>query len=217
MTSSTSGSSAVLSMTVVPGAIDAAMIRFSVPVCEGVSKYKCAPRSRSALMWMTVSRSSTIAVMEVQGPGAQVASADALDGGLAEPVQQGWHEQHGGTEPAGDLGRQDRARQLGRIDDKGVLSFVELHHGANRLSELDGPAHVLDDRDVPQDGATLLGQQRRCDHLQSSVLGTLDEHCALQRAAASDDIAGVWAARHLDGTPVGWLHRAHALVQHQGL
>ena len=61
MTSSTSGSSAVLSMIVVPGAIEAAMIRFSVPVCDGVSRYRCAPRSRSALMWMTVSPSSTMA------------------------------------------------------------------------------------------------------------------------------------------------------------
>ncbi len=38
MTSSTSGSWAVLSMIVVPGVRDAAMIRFSVPVCDGVSR-----------------------------------------------------------------------------------------------------------------------------------------------------------------------------------
>ena len=38
MTSSTSGSRAVLSMTVLPGESDAAMIRFSVPVCDGVSR-----------------------------------------------------------------------------------------------------------------------------------------------------------------------------------
>ena len=35
MTSRTSGSCAVLSMMVLPGASDAAMIRFSVPVCDG--------------------------------------------------------------------------------------------------------------------------------------------------------------------------------------
>ena len=61
MTSSTSGSCAVLSMTVRPGASDAAMIRFSVPVCDGVSRYRCAPCSLLALMWMTVSLSSTTA------------------------------------------------------------------------------------------------------------------------------------------------------------
>ena len=61
MTSSTSGSCAVLSMMVLPGASDAAMIRFSVPVCDGVSRYRCAPCSRPALMWMTVSPSSTMA------------------------------------------------------------------------------------------------------------------------------------------------------------
>jgi hypothetical protein len=43
MTSRTSGSCAVLSMMVLPGASDAAMIRFSVPVCDGVSRYRCAP------------------------------------------------------------------------------------------------------------------------------------------------------------------------------
>ena len=61
MTSSTSGSSAVLSITVVPGASAAAMIRFSVPVCDGVSRYRCAPWSLSALMWILSSRSSTVA------------------------------------------------------------------------------------------------------------------------------------------------------------
>jgi hypothetical protein len=61
MTSSTSGSCAVLSMTVRPGASDAAMIRFSVPVCDGVSRYRCAPCSLPALMRMTVSPSSTTA------------------------------------------------------------------------------------------------------------------------------------------------------------
>jgi hypothetical protein len=48
--SSTSGSDAVLSITVVPGARDAAMSRFSVPMCEGVSRYRWAPRSFPALM-----------------------------------------------------------------------------------------------------------------------------------------------------------------------
>ena len=60
--SSTSGSCAVLSMIVVPGASDAAIIRFSVPVCDGVSRYRCAPRRPSgAVMRMTVSPSSTVA------------------------------------------------------------------------------------------------------------------------------------------------------------
>ena len=48
--SSTSGSDAVLSITVVPAASDAAMIRFSVPVWEGVSRYRWSPWSLSALM-----------------------------------------------------------------------------------------------------------------------------------------------------------------------
>jgi len=63
MTSSTSGSWAALSMMVVPGASDAAMIRFSVPVWDGVSRYRWAPRSppEPALMWMTDSPSSTTA------------------------------------------------------------------------------------------------------------------------------------------------------------
>ncbi len=61
MTSSTSGSCAVLSIMVLPGASDAAMIRFSVPVCDGVSRYRCAPCSLLALMRMTVSPSSTMA------------------------------------------------------------------------------------------------------------------------------------------------------------
>ena len=34
-----------------------------------------------------------------------------------------------------------------------------LHHGPDRLGELHGPPDVLDDRDVPQDSAALLGQQ----------------------------------------------------------
>ena len=38
ITSSTSGSSAAFSITVVPLASVAAMTRFSVPVCEGVSR-----------------------------------------------------------------------------------------------------------------------------------------------------------------------------------
>ena len=62
MTSSTSGSWAVLSMIVVPGVMVAAMIRFSVPVCDGVSRYRWEPRSPScAVIRMTVSPSSTVA------------------------------------------------------------------------------------------------------------------------------------------------------------
>ena len=62
ITSSTSGSCAVLSIIVVPGASDAAMIRFSVPVCDGVSRYRCAPRSPAgAVILMTESPSSTVA------------------------------------------------------------------------------------------------------------------------------------------------------------
>ena len=61
MTSRTSGSCAVLSITVRPGARHAAMIRFSVPVCDGVSRYRCAPCSLLALIRMVVSPSSTTA------------------------------------------------------------------------------------------------------------------------------------------------------------
>ena len=61
MTSWTSGSCAVLSITVTPGASDAAMIRFSVPVCDGVSRYRCAPRSPSAFTWIWLSPSTTVA------------------------------------------------------------------------------------------------------------------------------------------------------------
>jgi hypothetical protein len=60
--SSTSGSCAVLSMIVVPGASEAAIIRFSVPVWDGVSRYRCAPRRPSgAVILMTDSPSSTVA------------------------------------------------------------------------------------------------------------------------------------------------------------
>ena len=133
MTSSTSGSCAVLSMTVRPGASDAAMIRFSVPVCDGVSRYRCAPCSLLALMRMTVlalvddgAEPGEAPVVEVQVPAAQVAPADALDDGLAEPVQQRRHEQHRAAEPAGDLGRQHRAGQVGRVDHQRPLGLVEL-------------------------------------------------------------------------------------------
>ena len=95
MTSSTSGSRAQLSITVVPGAMLAAMIRFSVPVCDGVSRYRWAPRSLPALMWMTLSPSSTMAPSRAKPrygksevPAAQVAAADALDHRFVEPVQK---------------------------------------------------------------------------------------------------------------------------------
>ena len=166
MTSSTSGSSAALSMIVVPGAIDAAMIRFSVPVCEGVSRYRWRRACRSALMWMTGlalfhdrAEPGEAAVVEVKAAAAEVASADALDGGLTEPVQQRRHEQHRGAEPAGDLRGKDRAGQLGGVDDESPLGFVELDHGADGLGQLDGPPDVLDHRDVAQDGPALLRQQ----------------------------------------------------------
>ena len=192
MTSWTSGSCAVLSMTVTPGASEAAMIRFSVPVCEGVSRYRCAPRSPSALTWIWLSPSTTVApsrakpaVVEVQVAAAEIAAADVLEHRLAEPVQQRGHEQHRAAELPGDLGGQHRAGQLGGVDHQRPLRLVELDDRADRLGELDGPAHVLDHRDVPQYRAALLGEQRRGDHLQCRVLGALDEHRALQRVAAS--------------------------------
>jgi len=93
--------------------------------------------------------------------------ADALDHGLAEPVQQGRHEQHRAAEPPGDLGRQHRAGQVGRVDDERPLGLVELDHRADRLGQFDGAPDVLDRRDVPQHCVAVAGEQRRGDHLQS--------------------------------------------------
>jgi hypothetical protein len=67
------------------------------------------------------------------------------------------HEQHRCAEPAGDLLGQHRAGELGGVDDERPLGLVELDYGPDRLGELHGPPDVLDHRDVPQDGAALLG------------------------------------------------------------
>ena len=94
-------------------------------------------------------------VVEVEVAAAQIAAADALDDGLAEPVQQGRHEQHRAAEPPGDLGRENRAGQPGRVIDQRALGLVELDQRADRLGELDGAADVFDRRHVAQHGGPL--------------------------------------------------------------
>ncbi len=142
------------------------------------------------------------AVVEVQVAAAEVAPADALEHRLAEPVQQRGNEQHGRAELPGDLGGQHRAGQLGGVDHQRPLHLVELDHRADGLGKLDGPADVLDDRDVPQHRAALLGQQRGGDHLQRRVLSALDENGPLQGIAAYDAVAGLVTAAHNAETPV---------------
>ena len=98
-------------------------------------------------------------VVKVQVTAAQIASSDALQGGLAEPVQQRGHEQHRAAEPAGDLGGQHRAVQPGGVDHQGPLRLVELDHRADGLRELDRAAHILDDGNVPEYRPALIGEQ----------------------------------------------------------
>src|SRR5712691_4494589 len=79
---------------------------------------------------------------------------------------------------------------------------MELHHGADRLGELDGPADILDHRDVPEYRAAALGEQRCRDHLESGILGALHENGPMQRITATDVVAGLRTAGHRAGTPV---------------
>ncbi len=153
------------------------------------------------------------AVVEVKVPAAEVAAADALDDGLAEPVQQRGHEEHRAAEAAGDLRWQHRRVQRRGVYHECALGLVELNPGADRLGELDGAVDVLDRRDVPQHGATLIGQQGRCDHLQGRVLRALDEHRALQRRSAANTVADLGALGHVDTAPVrgGTARTAHSV------
>jgi hypothetical protein len=142
------------------------------------------------------------AIVEVKISVTEVAAADALDDGLAEPVQQRGHEQDRAAEPPRDLGRQHRRGQRRGVHHQGALRLVELNLGAHRLRELDRAPHVLDRRDVAQHGPALVREQCRSDHLQGRVLGALDEHRALQRCSAADAVADLGALGHVDTTPV---------------
>jgi hypothetical protein len=136
------------------------------------------------------------AVVEVQVPVAQVAPADALDHGLAEPVQQGRDEQHRAAEPAGDLGRQHRAGQVGRVDDERPFGLVELDDRADRLGQFDGAADVLDRRDVPQHRMAVAGEQGCGDHLQRRVLRALHENRPVQRSASAHAVTRLGSQSH---------------------
>ena len=141
-------------------------------------------------------------VVEVEVAAAQVAAADALDDRLAQPVQQGGNEDDRAPEAAGDLRRENRAGQGGRVNHQGAFRLVELDHRADRLRQLDRPAHVLDGRYVAQYRPAFGRHERGRDHLERGVLGALHEDGALQRYAALHAVAGLRANGHGRATPV---------------
>ena len=203
MTSRTSGSCAVLSITVRPGRqarrhdqVLGAGVRRRVQVqVRALQLAGLDPDGRVALVHDRAEPGEA-AVVEVQVPVAQVAPADALDHGLAEPVQQGRHEQHRAAEPAGDLGRQHRAGQVGRVDDQRPFGLVELDDRADRLGQFDGAADVLDRRDVPQHRVAVAGEQGRGDHLQRRVLRALHENRPVQRSASAHAVTRLGSQSH---------------------
>jgi hypothetical protein len=73
---------------------------------------------------------------------------------------------------------------------------VELDDGADRLGQLDGPADVLDRRDVPQHRSAVAGEQRRGDHLQRRVLRALHENRPVQRSASAHAVTRLGSQSH---------------------
>src|SRR5262249_1355693 len=86
---------------------------------------------------------------------------------------------------------------------EGALRLVERGRGADGLRQFDGPAHVLDRRDVPQYRPALGGKQRGGDHLECGILGALHENSSAQWCAASNSIARLGSNSH--GYAAPWL------------
>jgi hypothetical protein len=138
------------------------MIRFSVPVWDGGVQVEAATAEVAGLDVDVVAlgvlgdlgtQAREAPVVEVQVAAAQVASADALDAGVAGAVHQRGDEEHGTAETGRDVGGQDGALgvvELGGVDDDGSLGLMELDLGAHVFGELESSVDVLDNRNVPQ-------------------------------------------------------------------
>ena len=193
MRSSTSGSSAALSITVVPRARVAARIAFSVPITDTVGK-----RDVRAAQSVLRRRGEVVAVavddrgahrlqgrhVEVDGPSTDPIPAGVRQDDAAEPRQHRAEQDEAGAHLQRGLERHERPLRALGLEDEGV-AVGPADVDADVAHHLAQDRHVADARNVVERDR-FLGQHGGGHLLQHRVLGAGDANLAVQRHAAGD-------------------------------
>ena len=129
------------------------------------------------------------AVVVVGRPGADRAAPHLFDRHLPEAAEKGPYEQQRGAQPVRQLAGKLGGGEGGRVYHGDPFAGIVVDPRPQAAQDLHCQKHVLHGRDAVQDGLSAFGENRRGDHRQSGVLGTLN-HGLPGQGGSTFDVQG---------------------------